>query len=168
VLACAAAVLVAGCGGQQARAEVRYLALGDSFTQGVGTSDERTEAFPAVLAQRWRANGCDVELENAGISGDTSGQVLVKQAPEIESFRPTVVTFQAGANDIAREVSLDEYRRNVKSVLDAATTIGARIIVIGQNEWFRTPTGRRLGRDLGLKRDAYDGELKAETSAHGG
>jgi lysophospholipase L1-like esterase len=144
------------------------LALGDSFTQGVGAKDEETGAFPALLAEHWRADGCDVDLRNAGISGDTSSQILAKQVPQIETFHPTVVTFQAGANDIARGVPLDEYRRSVKSVLDSATASGARVIVLGQNDWFRTPTGRNLGDDLASKRDAYDDALRDETSAHGG
>ena len=74
--------------------EVRYLALGDSLTQGVGAPDEQAGAFPALLAQRWRADGCEVELQNAGISGYTAGQILAEQVPQIESFGPTIVTFQ--------------------------------------------------------------------------
>jgi acyl-CoA thioesterase I len=42
---------------------VRYLALGDSLTQGVGAVDESTGAFPALLAEHWRADGCEVELQ---------------------------------------------------------------------------------------------------------
>ena len=50
---------------------VRYLSLGDSLTQGVGAPDEQTGSFPALLAEKWRGEGCDVELQNAGISGYT-------------------------------------------------------------------------------------------------
>ena len=48
---------------------VRYLSLGDSLTQGVGAPDEQTASFPALLAEKWRGEGCEVELQNAGISG---------------------------------------------------------------------------------------------------
>ena len=48
---------------------VRYLALGDSVTQGVGAPDEQTGSFPALLAEKWRGEGCAVELQNAGLSG---------------------------------------------------------------------------------------------------
>ena len=140
VLACAVAALAVGCSKSEtpqaaesaqetsATAEpnspaadsgggVRYLALGDSLTQGVGAVDEQTGAFPALLAEHWRADGCDVELQNAGISGYTAGQILAEQVPQIESFDPTIITFQAGGNDIANGVPIDEYRENVKSVL---------------------------------------------------
>ena len=190
VLACAVAALAAGCSKAEtpqaaesaqetsATAErnspaadsgggVRYLALGDSLTQGVGAVDEQTGAFPALLAEHWRADGCDVELQNAGISGYTAGQILAEQVPQIESFDPTIITFQAGGNDIANGVPIDEYRENVKSVLDAATGSGARVVVLAQNEWFRSPVGVDYGEDIDTQRSAYDQVLIDETSVHG-
>lgn len=191
VSACAVGVLVAGCSkaespqaaepaqGTSATAEpsspptdsgggVRYLALGDSVTQGVGAVDEQTGAFPALLAEDWRADGCQVELQNAGISGYTAGQILAEQVPQIDTFKPTIITFQAGGNDIVNGVTIDEYRNNVKSVLDAATGSGARVIVLAQNEWFRSPTGVGYAGDGGpAQRSAFDDVLIEETSAHG-
>jgi acyl-CoA thioesterase-1 len=118
---------------------VRYLALGDSLSQGVGAPDEQTGSFPALLAEKWRGEGCEVELQNAGISGYTAGQILAEQVPQIEEFKPTLITFQSGGNDLANGVSADDYRRDVQAVLDAATDSGARVIVLAQNEWFRAP-----------------------------
>jgi acyl-CoA thioesterase I len=146
---------------------VRYLALGDSLTQGVGAVDESAGAFPALLAERWRADGCDVELQNVGINGYTAEQILAEQVPQIESFGPTLITFQTGANDIVNGVPLDEYRQNVKSVLDKATTSGARVIVLAQNEWFRAPEGQNYGENLAAQRESFDGVLIEEASAHG-
>jgi acyl-CoA thioesterase-1 len=148
--------------------EVRYLALGDSLTQGVGAVDEQTGAFPALVAERWRADGCEVDLQNAGISGYTAGQILAEQVPQIESFAPTLITFQAGGNDIVNGISIDEYRHNVKSVLDAAAGSGARVIVLAQNEWFRSPTGvSYVGEDGAAQRSTFDDVLIKEASAHG-
>lgn len=146
---------------------VRYLALGDSLTQGVGAPDESTGAFPALVAEEWRADGCEVELQNAGISGYTAGQILAEQVPQIEEFQPTIITFQAGGNDIANGVPIDEYRNNVKSVLESATDSGARVIVLAQNEWFRSPVGGDYGEDMDSQRAAYDEVLIEEASAHG-
>jgi acyl-CoA thioesterase-1 len=126
---------------------VRYLSLGDSLTQGIGAADLDTGTFPALLAEKWRAAGCEVELQNAGISGYTAGQVLSDQVPSIADFQPTVITFQAGGNDIATSVPLDEYRKNVKAVLDAASGSGAEVIVLAQNEWFRSPDGQNYGEN---------------------
>ncbi len=122
-----------------AEGAVRYLALGDSLSQGVGAPDEQTGSFPALLAEKWRGEGCEVELQNAGISGYTAGQILAEQVPQIEEFKPTLITFQSGGNDLANGVSAEDYRRDVQAVLDAATSSGARVIVLAQNEWFRAP-----------------------------
>jgi len=146
---------------------VRYLALGDSLSQGVGAPDEQTGAFPALLAEQWRGAGCEVELQNAGISGYTAEQVLTDEVPQIEEFAPTLITFQAGGNDIVNGVTLDQYRQNVKSVLEAATGSGARVIVLAQNEWFRSPEGKTYGDDLAAQRDAFDAALIEEANAAG-
>jgi acyl-CoA thioesterase-1 len=183
-LVVALAAVVSGCGGGDSHggsgshaavepsqvtsaAPIRYLALGDSLSQGVGAPDEQTGAFPALLAERWRTEGCAVELRNVGVSGYTAGQVVTDQLPEVEAFKPTLITFQAGANDIATGVPISEYRENVAAVLDAATASGARVIVLAQNEWFRSPEGQNYGSDLPAQRTAFDAVLIEETAARG-
>ncbi|MDT5076699.1 MAG: acyl-CoA thioesterase [Mycobacterium sp.] len=146
---------------------VRYLSLGDSLTQGIGAADLDTGTFPALLAEKWRAAGCEVELQNVGISGYTAGQVLSDEVPAIADFQPTVITFQAGGNDIANGVSLDEYRRNVKAVLDAASDSGAKVIVLAQNEWYRSPDGQNYGEHQAAQRVDFDAALIDEANAHG-
>jgi acyl-CoA thioesterase I len=161
--------LVAACSEPppQTTAEgVRYLALGDSLTMGVGAGTE-TRAFPALLADQWRASGCAVELKNVGIGGYTAAEVLAEEVPQIDHFQPTFITFQVGANDIAKDVSIDEYRRNVQAVLDAATASGAQVVVLAQNEWFRGPVGRTAGADLAARRAAYDDVMITEAMARG-
>lgn len=141
--------------------------MGDSLTQGVGAPDESTGAFPALLADHWRADGCDVDMQNAGISGYTAGQILAEQVPQIESFAPTIITFQAGGNDIANGIPIDEYRDNVSSVLDSATASGARVIVLAQNDWFRSPVGVDYGESVPSQRAEYDDVLIGEANEHG-
>ena len=153
--------------GETSGASIRYLALGDSLTQGVGTVDEKTGAFPALLSKRWRADGCEVELRNVGVSGYTAGQVVADQLPEIKAFRPTLITFQAGGNDIANGVSISEYRKNVATVLDAAKASGARVIVLAQNEWFRSPVGKDYGEGVPAQRIAFDEALIKDAQARG-
>jgi lysophospholipase L1-like esterase len=146
---------------------VRYLAIGDSLTQGVGAPDESTGAFPVLLAEHWRADGCPVEVQNVGISGYTAGQILAEQVPQIESFQPNIITFQAGGNDIANGIPIEEYRENVKAVLESATGSGARVYVLAMNEWFRSPVGVDYGEDLPAQSAAYDAVMIEEASAHG-
>ncbi|MEY2585694.1 MAG: acyl-CoA thioesterase, partial [Verrucomicrobiota bacterium] len=44
--------------------------LGDSLTAGLGV--QSSEAFPALVAEKVRASNLPFEVENAGLSGDTS------------------------------------------------------------------------------------------------
>lgn len=146
---------------------VRYVSLGDSLTAGIGVENLDTDTFPALLAEKWRAAGCEVELQNLGISGYTAGQVLSDEIPNMADFQPTIITFQAGGNDIANGISLDEYRKNVKAVLDAATDTGAKVIVLAQNEWYRSPDGQNYGENQAAQRADFDAALIDEATAHG-
>lgn len=149
--------------------EVRYLALGDSITQGIGTDAFETDAFPARLSERWRAKGCKVELKNAGISGYTAAEVLRDQVPEIAPFKPTLITLQDGANDIVNAVPPETYRTNIRAILDAAKKSGARVVVLPQNEWPRSPEGINYGTVSSLmdQRDALNTILIEEVKAKG-
>lgn len=140
------------------------MSIGDSLTQGIGAPTFETDAFPVKLAERWRAKGCKVELKNTGSSGKTAGEMLAYQVPEIAPFKPTLITFQSGANDIANYVTPEDYRKNVRAVIDAAKKSGARVVVLLQNEWFRAPEGPNYG-GTPEKRAAYDTIMLEEISA---
>lgn len=58
-------------------------------------------------------------------------------------------------------------RQNVRAVLDSAKASGARVIVLAQNEWFRSPEGQNYGTDLSAQRDTHDTVLIEEASAPG-
>ena len=92
---------------------------------------------------------------------------MAEQVPQIEAFQPNIITFQAGGNDIANGIPIDEYRENVRSVLDAATGSDARVIVLAQNDWFRSPVGVDYGESVPSQRAAYDEVLIEEASTSG-
>src|SRR4051794_11307358 len=59
--------------------EIRYLALGDSFTAGTG--NQLADAFPSRLASLWRAHGRRVTLKNVAVNGYTTEDVQEKELP---------------------------------------------------------------------------------------
>ncbi len=148
-----------------AAASARYLALGDSFTIGTGGAPSRS--FPARLVDRWRASGCAVELSNVAVNGYTTDDLIEKELPTVASFKPTLVTVAVGANDIVRGSTLVDYRAKVKRILDAAKAGGARVVVIPQPDWSRSPTAASFGTQPALDASitAFNAALAEEARA---
>ena len=79
------------------------------------------------------------------------------------------MTIAIGANDIVRGRSVDAYRENVRRILDAATGSGARIVVLPQPDWSRSPAAASFGTQASLAASIaeFNGVLAAEARAKG-
>jgi len=80
---------------------LRLLALGDSLTAGYNLPAD--DAFPVRLEAALRADGYNVEVINAGVSGDTSadGRTRLEWALA-DGAPPTFAIVELGANDALR------------------------------------------------------------------
>ena len=88
------------------RAEtIKLLALGDSLTAGLGL--DLSEAFPAQLENALRANGHDVVVINAGVSGDTALQGA-ERLDWVLTDDVDVVLVELGANDALRGLPVNQ------------------------------------------------------------
>jgi len=123
----------------------RFLALGDSFTIGTGTTPDRS--FPAVLARLWTESGRSVVLSNPAVNGYTTDDLIDAELPLVVSFRPTLVTLLIGANDIVQGSSDDRYRRQLRSIHERvrADAPDARVIALPQPDWSLLPAGSGFG-----------------------
>ncbi len=122
-----AAIVIAGAGA--ARAEpVTVAALGDSLTQGYGLLPE--EGFVPQLAAWLAGQGADVDLINAGVSGDTTAGGLARVGwtltPEVDAM---IVTL--GGNDMLRGIDPAASRENLRGILEAARTAGVEVLLVG-------------------------------------
>ena len=152
-----------------AREDVRYLALGDSFTAGTGNLP--AEAFPSRLAERWRATR-RVTLENLAVNGYTTDDVASREIPEVGAFHPTLVTLAIGANDRVRGSTADAYRGHVRAILHAIVDSGVpplHIVTLPQPEWSSSPAAASFGdpQKLGADIVAFNAVLREETAAVG-
>jgi lysophospholipase L1-like esterase len=157
-------------GAQRSEAPVRYLALGDSFTAGTGSKP--ADAFPARLAARLRARGTEVTLENLGVNGYTTEDLVARELPALKSFAPTLVTLAIGANDLVQNGALERYRARVRGILASILAAGVpprRLLVLPQPDWSRSPAAAAFGdpRALGAQIQAYNEVLHTETTAVG-
>lgn len=149
---------------------IRYLALGDSFTIGTGTSPGR--AFPALLAARWRAEGRTVELVNPAANGYTTDDLIARELPLVAQVQPTLVTLLTGANDIVRGSDLEQYRTRVQRIFRALRDAGvdpAGVVALPQPDWSRSPAAKQYGDPTAIHATiaAFNAAMRAEAEAVG-
>lgn len=150
---------------------IRYLALGDSFTIGTGTSPDK--AFPAVLAARWRTAGQNVELLNPAVNGYTTDDLIARELPHVRVFKPTFVTLLIGANDIVRGGSDDKrYRGQLRRIYAQLREDGVpmnAVVGLPQPEWSRSPAASPYGTtEALLTRIAHFNSIVEEEAENAG
>ena len=91
------------------------LALWDSLTAGYGL--EISESYPSKLENVLTENGYNYDVINAGVSGDTSKNLLDRAALYSEQ-NPDIVILAIGWNDGLRGQSVDNLKTNIQSIID--------------------------------------------------
>ncbi len=131
-------------------AKVRPLSsfLGDSLTAGLGVLTE--ESFPSRLQYLFTAEGYDeVEIQNAGVSGDTTAgglrRVQTVLAPNVK-----IAVVALGGNDALRGLSATQTRDNLIAIINTFLESGVQVLLAGME----APTN--LGEDYRMAfRNAY-------------
>ncbi len=147
--------------------DVRYLALGDSFTIGTGSSE--SQAFPTRLKALLEKKGQTVRLLNPAVNGYSTQELIDDELPQLAVFKPTLVTLAVGANDIIRGRGPDAYRANLKKIF-AALPKGVSLVALPQPDWSQSPVAEGFGDPAALQKKivAYNRILEEETKAAGG
>lgn len=87
------------------RAPIRYVAIGDSFTEGVGDDlpDGAVRGWADYVAQGLAdATGEPIQYANLAIRGRLLGPIIAEQLTPALALEPTLVTFNGGGNDMLR------------------------------------------------------------------
>ncbi len=110
------------------RARPRIVALGDSLTAGLGL--QRDETYPARLQEILRAEGYDVEVVNAGVSGDTTAGGLRRLEWSLEGdVRILIVAL--GGNDGLRGLPVGQMKENLREIVTRAQQKGVAVLLAG-------------------------------------
>lgn len=89
--------------------------LGDSLTAGLGV--QPSEAFPALIGEKIRAAGLPFEVQNAGLSGDTTAGGLRRLDWLLQ--RPIdILVLELGGNDGLRGLNVKEMKSNLQAIID--------------------------------------------------
>jgi acyl-CoA thioesterase I len=106
----------------------RVVLLGDSLTAGLGLLE--TESYPAVLQQKLDADGYAYDVDNAGVSGDTSAGGLRRLDWALQG-NVRVLVLALGANDGLRGLSIGEMTNNLTQIIERAHARNVMVILAG-------------------------------------
>ncbi|WP_288904090.1 arylesterase [uncultured Sneathiella sp.] len=125
-----ALLIAAFCITSYVRAEetLRIVAIGDSLTAGYGLPTG--EDFVTQLETALQADGYNVEIKNAGVSGDTTAGGLQRIDWAIGKGADFVI-LELGANDALRGIEPDETRRNLSQIIELIQQKDIPILLAG-------------------------------------
>ncbi|HTC98531.1 MAG TPA: arylesterase [Bradyrhizobium sp.] len=126
-LTVAGSALAEGPAGNEAKNEVKpvkMVVLGDSLSAGLGLS--ANDAFPAKLQKALKDKGINVEMTNAGVSGDTASGGRDRLDWSVPEGTQAVIV-ELGANDALRGTDPAVTRAALSDIL---TRLKARNIAV--------------------------------------
>ena len=107
---------------------VTVAALGDSLTQGFGLTPN--DGFVPQLQAWLDGQGADVQVINAGVSGDTTAGGLSRiewtLTPDVDAL---IVAL--GGNDLLRGIDPAASRANLSGILQVADARGLPVLLVG-------------------------------------
>jgi acyl-CoA thioesterase-1 len=153
VQAVAFAVVLAAASPVAART-IRLVVLGDSLTAGLGLPPGK--AFPDRLQAALRARGLDVDVLNAGVSGDTAADGLARYDWAVPANADALIV-ELGANDMLRGLEPEATKKALSAILDKAHAARLPTLIAGM----------RAAPNLGAEYDrAFDAIYPALAKAH--
>ena len=121
-------LIVGGCDStpEQERLEnnAQIVALGDSLTYGYGASPET--AYPTVLDEM-----TDWQVDNAGVNGDTSADVLARLDTVIAN-KPDLVLLGVGGNDVLQRIPPETTKANITQIVQQLKAADIPVVLIAE------------------------------------
>jgi acyl-CoA thioesterase-1 len=151
----------------------RIVTLGDSITQGGGRPGGYVWQIDQYLQVRYPKQ--KIEVINAGISGHKSNDMLARFQKDVLDKKPDLITISVGINDVwhgftrehpagygPRRVKLEDYRKNVEAMLQAAAQANAQVVVFTTTIFEDEPNSIR-----NLRIAAYNDALRELAAKYG-
>ncbi|PSC07009.1 arylesterase [Alsobacter soli] len=134
---------------------LRVVALGDSLTAGYMLPQDA--AFPEQLEKALKAQGVAVEIQNAGVSGDTASQGLERLDWSVPDGTDAVIV-ELGANDALRGVDPAVTRKALDEIIARLKARNIAVLLAGMY------APRNMGADYV---QAFDGIYRDLAAKHG-
>ncbi|KQO82926.1 MULTISPECIES: SGNH/GDSL hydrolase family protein [unclassified Frigoribacterium] len=130
----------------------RYVALGDSFTEGIGDPEEKSpgghRGWADRVAEVLGSSTDDFAYANLAVRGRLLQQIIDEQADAALALRPDLVTVSAGGNDIIRPgTDPDQVAAGFEGLVERLGSEGATVVVFTGPDIGATPVlGRMRGK----------------------
>jgi len=127
----------------------RYVAVGDSFTEGVGDPDPRqpngVRGWADRVAEALAGRTEEFGYANLAIRGRKLPQIVAEQLEPAVALRPDLVTLYGGGNDILRpKVDIDRLMEDYDTAVRRLTSTGARVLLFTGFDLGFAPVFRHL------------------------
>src|SRR5216117_1299618 len=103
------------------------LVFGDSLSEGFML--KHSEAYPALLAKKLRAEGLNFSVTNASASGGTTDGGLERLPPHLK-HKIDILILELGINDAFRGVPVDQIQNNLQQIIDKVKARNPRMRVV--------------------------------------
>ena len=124
-----AALCLSLIAGMAQGAPVKIMAFGDSLFAGYGLSSD-ADNIPSQLEAGLKADGHDVKMINAAVSGDTTTDGLARLDWSLAD-KPDLVLLELGANDALRGQDPDKAKANLDQILSRLKAANVAVVLCG-------------------------------------
>lgn len=130
----------------------RYVALGDSFTEGVGDPDPSRpnglRGWADIVAEQLAERSEHFQYANLAIRGRLLGQVINEQVDQAVALKPDLVTIYAGGNDMMRpKFDVDALIARYDDAIGTLAGTGATVLLFtAYDAGWSTVFGKLRGR----------------------
>jgi acyl-CoA thioesterase-1 len=131
---------------------LHLVALGDSLTAGYGLP--QGQGFAEVLGRSLKAKGWDVEVTNAGVSGETAADGLARYSWSVPAGTDALLV-ELGANDMLRGLPPESAEAALAEILERAKKAHVATLLTGMR------AAPNLGADYQKRFDAIYPRLAA-------
>ena len=118
--------------------EMVIVALGDSLTAGLGLP--QSESFPEKLEATLKAQGRNVTMVNAGVSGDTVSAALARLDWALLPNTSAVIV-ELGGNDALQGLPPAEIETSLAKIIERVKAKGLPVLIAGME------SPRNMGKD---------------------
>ncbi|WP_104166221.1 SGNH/GDSL hydrolase family protein [Cryobacterium sp. N22] len=146
----------------------RYVALGDSFTEGIGDPEAASpggnRGWADRVAEMLSLGSDDFAYGNLAVRGKLMNQILAEQVGPALALRPDLVTISAGGNDVLRPGSdPDAIATRFDDAVGLLGSEGATVVVFTGTDVRFSPVLRGLRGKVAI----YNENIRAIAAAHG-